>query len=83
MESDVLTSTSTLVGAATGSIWDIFLLCGVLLIALLYLFLKLWVKRGSCSDCASGGGACASCQPDKFKFDISPRQKRQTSGEDD
>ena len=49
---------------------DILVVGLVILIALGYLYRKLWSKRGACSDCTSGGPSCSGCQPGKFDFDM-------------
>ncbi|WP_321342208.1 hypothetical protein [uncultured Cohaesibacter sp.] len=76
MESEAVSSTSALVGSSSGTLWDVLLVGFVMLVALIYLYRKLWTKRGACSDCTSGGGGCSSCQTGKVEFDTSPLEKR-------
>lgn len=76
MDSEAVSSTSDLVGSSSGTLWDVLLVGIVMLVALIYLYRKLWTKRGACSDCTSGGGGCSSCQTGKFEFDTSPLKKR-------
>nr|WP_321524252.1 hypothetical protein [uncultured Cohaesibacter sp.] len=76
MESEAVSSTSALVGSSNSTLWDVLLVAFVMLVALIYLYRKLWSKRGACSDCTSGGGGCSSCQTGKAEFDTSPLEKR-------
>ena len=76
MESEAVSSTSVLVDSSSGTLWDLLLVALVMLVALIYLYRKLWTKRGACSDCTSGGGGCSSCQTGKVEFDTSPLEKR-------
>ena len=75
MESESIASPSALLASSNGTLWDTLLVALIMLAALVYLYRKLWTKRGACSDCTSGGGGCPSCQISKIEFDTSPLEK--------
>ena len=76
MESDAVSSTSALLGSSSGTLWDVLLVGFVMLVALIYLYRKLWTKaRRLLRLHVRGVGVVLSCQTGKFEFDTSPLEK--------
>lgn len=53
-------STQALLETSGGGIWDFLVVGVVILVAIFYLYRKLWLRRGACSGCASSKAGCAA-----------------------
>ena len=70
-EKSVAAPSTSLVDPGPVALWDLALVGVIILVALVYLYRKLWLKRGACSDCTSkgSGSGCAACQIQDVQFD--------------
>jgi len=70
---------SALLESSRGSWWDLLPVALIVMVALFYLYRKLWAKRGACSDCTSGGPTCSACVPGEIEFDTTTPLKSSVS----
>lgn len=62
-------NSSAILDSASGGMWDLLLVGVIILVAVFYLYRKLWTNRGQCAACASSNGDCAGACATKIEFD--------------